>query len=115
MLVSKYEERIKKILYWSTQAKDQALHYHHNEIGYNYRMSNIVVVICRGQMTLLDAHVSQRKAIFNYYKEHLGDFPWIGFMPVYEWQQPNYWLSGIVTNDTTNYLDIILAFEDTSI
>jgi dTDP-4-amino-4,6-dideoxygalactose transaminase len=115
MLVSKYEERIKKVLYWSTQARDQALHYQHSEIGYNYRMSNIVAGIGRGQMTVLDQRVSQKKAIFDYYKNHLGDLPGIGFMPVHDWQQPNYWLSCIVTNEATNHLDIILALEDASI
>jgi dTDP-4-amino-4,6-dideoxygalactose transaminase len=115
MLVSKYEERIQKVLFWSTQARDQALHYQHSEIGYNYRMSNIVAGIGRGQMTVLDERVSQKKAIFDYYKEYLGDLPGIGFMPVHDWQQPNYWLSCIVTNDSTNYLDIIQALEDVRI
>jgi dTDP-4-amino-4,6-dideoxygalactose transaminase len=115
MLVSKYEERIQKALYWSTQARDQALHYQHSEIGYNYRMSNIVAGIGRGQMTVLDERVSQKKAIFDYYKEHLGDLPGIGFMPVHDWQQPNYWLSCIVTNEATNYLNIIQALEDVHI
>ena len=115
MLVSKYEERIKKVLFWSTQARDQALHYQHSEVGYNYRMSNIVAGIGRGQMTVLDERVSQKKAIFEYYKEHLGDLPGICFMPVHDWQQPNYWLSCIVTNEATNYLDIIQALEDVHI
>jgi dTDP-4-amino-4,6-dideoxygalactose transaminase len=115
MLVSKYEERIQKVLYWSTQARDQALHYQHSEIGYNYRMSNIVAGIGRGQMTVLDERVSQKKAIFDYYKSHLGDLPGIGFMPVHDWQQPNYWLSCIVTNEATNYLNIIQALEDAHI
>jgi dTDP-4-amino-4,6-dideoxygalactose transaminase len=115
MLVSKYEERIKKVLFWSTQARDQALHYQHSEIGYNYRMSNIVAGIGRGQLTVLDERVSQKKAIFDYYKAHLGDLPGIGFMPVHDWQQPNYWLSCIVTNEETNYLDIIQALEEVRI
>jgi dTDP-4-amino-4,6-dideoxygalactose transaminase len=115
MLLSKYEERIQKALYWSTQARDQALHYQHSEIGYNYRMSNIVAGIGRGQMTVLDERVFQKKAIFDYYKAHLGDLPGIGFMPVHDWQQPNYWLSCIVTNEATNYLDIIQALEDVRI
>jgi dTDP-4-amino-4,6-dideoxygalactose transaminase len=115
MLVSKYEERIKKVLFWSTQARDQALHYQHSEVGYNYRMSNIVAGIGRGQMTVLEERVTQKKAIFDYYKKHLGDLTGIGFMPVHDWQQPNYWLSCIVTNDATNYLDIIQALEEASI
>jgi dTDP-4-amino-4,6-dideoxygalactose transaminase len=115
MLVSKFEERIKKVLFWSTQARDQALHYQHSEVGYNYRMSNIVAGIGRGQMTVLDERVSQKKTIYDYYIEHLGDLAGITFMPVHDWQQPNYWLSCIVTNDATNYLDIIQALEEASI
>jgi dTDP-4-amino-4,6-dideoxygalactose transaminase len=115
MLVSPYEERIKKVLFWSTQARDQALHYQHSELGYNYRMSNIVAGIGRGQLTVLDERVAQKKAIFEYYKEHLGDLPGISFMPVHDWQSPNYWLSCIVTNEATNYLDIIQALEEVQI
>jgi dTDP-4-amino-4,6-dideoxygalactose transaminase len=102
-------------LFWSTQARDQALHYQHSELGYNYRMSNIVAGIGRGQLTVLDERVSQKKAIFDYYKQHLGDLPGISFMPVHDWQSPNYWLSCIVTNEHTHYLDIIQALEEASI
>ena len=115
MLVSPYEERIKKVLFWSTQARDQALHYQHSELGYNYRMSNVVAGIGRGQLTVLNERVAQKKAIFEYYKEHLGDLEGISFMPVHDWQSPNYWLSCIVTNEHTDYLDIINALEEASI
>ena len=115
MLVSPYEERTKKVLFWSTQARDQALHYQHSELGYNYRMSNIVAGIGRGQLTVLDERVSQKKAIFEFYKEQLGDLDGISFMPVNDWQSPNYWLSCIVTNEYTDYLDIINALEEASI
>jgi dTDP-4-amino-4,6-dideoxygalactose transaminase len=115
ILVSKLEERIQKVLYWSTQARDSVLHYNHSEIGYNYRMSNIVAGIGRGQLRVLDERVDQKKAIFDYYKEHLGDLPGISFMPVHSWQEPNYWLSCIITNGATDYLDIIRALEDSRI
>ena len=115
MLVSPYEERIKKVLFWSTQARYQALHYQHSELGYNYRMSNIVAGIGRGQLTVLDERVAQKKAVFEYYKEHLGDLEGISFMPVHDWQSPNYWLSCIVTNEHTDYFDIINALEEASI
>ena len=115
MLVSPYEERIKKVLFWSTQARDQALHYQHSELGYYYRMSNIVAGIGRGQLTVLNERVAQKKAIFDYYKEHLGDLEGISFMPVHDWQSPNYWLSCIVTNEHNDYLDIINALEEASI
>ena len=115
MLVSPHLERIKKVLFWSTQARDQALHYQHSELGYNYRMSNVVAGIGLGQLTILDERVSQKKSIFEFYKEHLGDLPGISFMPVNDWQSPNYWLSCIVTNSKTDYIDIINALEAVSI
>jgi dTDP-4-amino-4,6-dideoxygalactose transaminase len=115
MLLGKSKERIGKVLFWSTQSRDEALHYQHSELGYNYRMSNIVAGIGRGQLTVLDERVAQKKAIFDYYKSHLGDLPGISFMPIHEWQSPNYWLSCIVTNDKTDYLDIIQALEEARI
>lgn len=115
MLVSPYLERIKKVLFWSTQSRDLSLHYQHSELGFNYRMSNIIAGIGRGQLTVLDERVSQKKAIFEYYQRNLGTLPGISFMPVNEWQSPNYWLSCIVTNEKTNYLDIICALEEASI
>jgi dTDP-4-amino-4,6-dideoxygalactose transaminase len=115
MLLGKSKERIEKVLFWSTQARDEALHYQHSELGYNYRMSNIVAGIGRGQLTVLDERVAQKKAIFDYYKSHLDDLPGISFMPIHEWQSPNYWLSCIVTNDKTDYLDIIQALEEARI
>jgi dTDP-4-amino-4,6-dideoxygalactose transaminase len=111
MLIGKSKERIEKVLFWSTQARDKALHYEHSELGYNYRMSNIVAGIGRGQLTVLDERVSQKKAIFEYYKEHLKDLSGITFMPVHEWQSPNYWLTCIVTNEKTDHLDIIESLE----
>jgi dTDP-4-amino-4,6-dideoxygalactose transaminase len=115
MLVGKSKERIDKVLFWSTQARDEALHYQHSELGYNYRMSNIVAGIGRGQLTVLDERVAQKRAIFEYYKNHLGDLPGITFMPIHDWQSPNYWLSCIVTNEKTNHLDVIQALEDARI
>jgi dTDP-4-amino-4,6-dideoxygalactose transaminase len=115
MLVGKSKERIEKVFFWSSQARDQALHYQHSELGYNYRMSNVVAGIGRGQLTVLDERVQQKKEIFDYYKKNLGNLPGISFMPVHDWQSPNYWLSCIVTNDKTNHLNIIEALEQASI
>jgi dTDP-4-amino-4,6-dideoxygalactose transaminase len=115
MLLGKSKERIEKVLFWSTQSRDEALHYQHSELGYNYRMSNIVAGIGRGQLTVLDERVAQKKAIFEYYMSHLGDLPGISFMPIHEWQSPNYWLSCIVTNNKTDNLDIIQALEEARI
>ena len=63
------EERAKKVLFWSTQARDAARWYQHSEIGYNYRMSNVVAGIGRGQLKVLDQRVEKKRYIFEYYKK----------------------------------------------
>jgi len=95
MLVSEDEERVQKIRFWATQARDKARHYQHSEIGYNYRMSNIVAGIGRGQLKVLDKRIAKKKYIFEYYKRELSCILDIDFMPVNSWNEPNYWLSVI--------------------
>lgn len=99
MLVSDNEERIAKVRFWATQARDKARHYQHSEIGFNYRMSNIVAGIGRGQLKVLDKRVAKKKYIFEYYKRELGELEGIEFMPINEWNEPNYWLSCITLNN----------------
>ena len=70
-LISDNEELIKRSRFLATQARDNAAHYQHSEIGYNYRMSNIVAGIGRGQMEVLDKHIALRRANFEFYKKHL--------------------------------------------
>lgn len=105
MAVSNNPERIEKIRFWSTQSREQARHYQHNEIGYNYRMSNIVAGIGRGQLKVLSDRINKKRYIYDYYKRELSDIPSISFMPENEWNQPNYWLSVILLSDVnTNML-----------
>jgi dTDP-4-amino-4,6-dideoxygalactose transaminase len=111
MLVSDNEERIAKVRFWSTQARDKARHYQHSELGYNYRMSNIVAGIGRGQLKVLDERVAKKKYIFEYYKRELGDLEGIGFMPINDWNEPNYWLSCITLSGKVRPMDIMLALE----
>ncbi len=87
------DERIKKVRFWSTQSRDPARHYQHSEIGYNYRMSNIVAGIGRGQLKVLDERVAQKRAIFAKYKEALADIKDIVFMPMNDFCECNCWLS----------------------
>ncbi len=115
MLVSDNEERIAKVRFWATQARDKARHYQHSELGYNYRMSNIVAGIGRGQLKVLDERVAKKKYIFEYYKNELGGLEGIEFMPVNEWNEPNFWLSCITLHGKIKPLDIILALEDENI
>lgn len=98
MLVSEKQDKIEKVRFWSTQSRDKARHYQHSELGYNYRMSNIVAGIGRGQLKVLSDRVEKKKYIFNFYKRELADIPEISFMPENDWNKPNYWLSCIVLN-----------------
>lgn len=115
MLVSDNEEKIAKVRFWSTQAREKARHYQHEEIGYNYRMSNIVAGIGRGQLKVLDQRVAKKKYIFEFYKRELGGLEGVEFMPVNEWNEPNYWLSCITLNGDIKPLDIMVALEKENI
>ncbi len=115
MLVSNNEERIAKVRFWSTQSRDKARHYQHSELGYNYRMSNIVAGIGRGQLKVLDRRIEKKKYIFEYYKRELGSLEGISFMPINEWNEPNYWLSCITLSGKVRPIDIIEALEKENI
>ena len=93
MLVSNNKEKIEKARFWATQSRDEARHYQHSEIGYNYRMSNVVAGIGRGQLKVLDQRVAKKRYIFEYYKRELGSLEGINFMPINDWNEPNCWLS----------------------
>jgi len=96
-LVSDNEEYIKKARFLATQARDKAPHYQHSEIGYNYRMSNIVAGIGRGQMEVIEERVRQRRDNFNFYKHILAGIKGISFI---EEPSPEYfsnrWLTTIL-------------------
>ncbi len=111
MLVSDNEERIAKVKFWATQARDQARHYQHSELGYNYRMSNIVAGIGRGQLKVLDKRVAKKRYIFDYYKKELGQLEGISFMPINDWDEPNCWLSVIQLSGKIRPLDVMEALE----
>ncbi|HFR3702177.1 TPA: DegT/DnrJ/EryC1/StrS family aminotransferase [Streptococcus suis] len=87
-----------KVRKWSTQAREQASWYQHEEIGYNYRMSNVIAGVVRGQMPYLDEHIAQKKAIYERYQEGLKDLP-IKMNPFDSYNSvPNYWLSCLTIN-----------------
>lgn len=97
MLLSDDEEAIKKSLFWITQSRDPAPWYQHSELGYNYRMSNIVAGIGRGQLIHLEEHRALKENIYNRYKDGLKDLP-IQMNPYLSDSRPNYWLSCITIN-----------------
>lgn len=80
----------------SRQAREDFPHYEHYEIGYNYRMSNVLAAIGRGQLQALDERVKQKRKIFDYYRDALGDLPGIEFMPEPDWSRCNRWLTVVV-------------------
>lgn len=111
MLVSNNEERIAKVRFWATQSRDQARHYQHSELGFNYRMSNVVAGIGRGQLKVLAQRVAKKNYIFEFYKRELGNLEGIEFMPTNEWDESNYWLSSITLSGKVRPLDIFEALE----
>ncbi len=117
MLISNDEERIKKVRFWSTQARDVARHYQHSELGYNYRMSNIVAGIGRGQLKVLNDRIIKKKQIFEIYKEAFRDIEDIEMMPICDYNETNYWLSCITLKEKSKVkpLEILLALEKENI
>ena len=117
MLVSEDEERIAKVRFWATQSREKARHYEHKEIGYNYRMSNIVAGIGRGQLKVLDLRIKQKTEIYNRYKEAFEEITDIEMQPVPENTKPNHWLSAmtIKENSKVKPLDIMEALEKENI
>lgn len=115
MLISDNEEKIKKVRFWSTQSRDKARHYQHSELGYNYRMSNVLAGIGRGQLKVLEKRVAKKKYIFEFYKKELGELEGINFMPINEWNEPNYWLSCLTIKGKVKAIDIMQALEKENI
>ena len=93
MLLTDDEEAANKVRKWSTQARENAPWYQHEELGYNYRMSNVIAGVVRGQIPYLEEHIAQKKAIYKRYKEGFKDLPVIMNPYDEENSEPNYWLS----------------------
>lgn len=98
MLLTHNAEERKKALFWATQARENALWYQHEEIGYNYRMSNVVAGIGRGQLKHLEEHRALKERIYLRYKEGLKDLP-VTLNPYLEESKPNFWLSCMLVNE----------------
>ncbi|MDE6312121.1 MAG: aminotransferase class V-fold PLP-dependent enzyme [Lachnospiraceae bacterium] len=98
MLLTDKKEAADKVRKWSTQARENAPWYQHEELGYNYRMSNVIAGVVRGQMPYLEKHISEKKAIYERYQDGLKDLP-IEMNPYdSENSKPNYWLSCMIIN-----------------
>jgi len=95
-LLSNNEEYVTKARFLATQARDNAVHYQHSEIGYNYRMSNVAAGIGRGQMEVIDDRVKQRRANYEIYKAVFENVPGIAFVDEPEGYRSNRWLSTLL-------------------
>jgi dTDP-4-amino-4,6-dideoxygalactose transaminase len=114
MLVSRDEALIKKARFWATQSRDPAPHYQHSEIGYNYRLSNVLAGIGRGQLRVLEDRVNARRANCVYYERAFRDLPGIEFMPEASWNRCTRWLTCILVDPRAFGMDreaIRLALE----
>ena len=118
-LISDHEEYVKQARFLATQARDNAPHYQHSHIGYNYRMSNVCAAIGRGQMTVLQDRINQRRLNFELYTKHLNDIAGITFIQEPAGYYSNRWLSTILVDPSkTNGItreDIRLALEKENI
>lgn len=88
-------ETANKARKWSTQARENAPWYQHEEVGYNYRMSNVIAGVIRGQYLHLEEHIAQKKAVYERYKEGLKGLP-VKMNPIVDGCEPNYWLSALI-------------------
>lgn len=92
------EEAAKKVRKWSTQAREDAHWYQHEELGYNYRMSNVIAGVVRGQLPYLDEHIARKKAIYEKYNDGLKDLPLLLNPFDNENSNPNFWLSCLIVD-----------------
>lgn len=114
MLVSENKEWIEKARFYSTQAKEPFVHYEHIEYGYNYRMSNVLAAIGVAQMEVIEERVAQKREIFEWYKEFLGDNQDISLMPELENSRGNRWLTAL-TFENTNPIKVMQALEEINV
>lgn len=99
MLLTNDVEQANKVRKWSTQARENAPWYQHEELGYNYRMSNVIAGVVRGQLPYLEEHIAQKKAIYERYKKGFKGLP-IQMNPYDEKKsKPNFWLSCLIIDE----------------
>lgn len=105
MLVSDDEEAIQKARFWATQARDPAPHYQHSESGYNYRLSNVLAGIGRGQLRVLKDRVAARRRNFEVYHKTLSRLPGIEFMPEASFSESSRWLTCLTVDPSESGVD----------
>jgi dTDP-4-amino-4,6-dideoxygalactose transaminase/lipopolysaccharide/colanic/teichoic acid biosynthesis glycosyltransferase/glycosyltransferase involved in cell wall biosynthesis len=114
MLVTARKDLADRVRHLATQARDPAPYYQHSQIGYNYRMSNLLAAVGRGQLRVLDQRVAQRRANFRFYRQALGDLPGLAFMPEHPAGCSTRWLTCITLDPDASAAgpeDVRLALE----
>jgi pyridoxal phosphate-dependent aminotransferase EpsN len=99
MLISPRQDWVERARFWSQQARDPRVEYHHTELGYNYRMSNVLAGIGRGQMEVLDERIGQRRAVFARYRDALAELPGLEPMPEVAHGLHTRWLSCFLVDE----------------
>ena len=118
MIVSDDEKLIKKVKFWATQARDEAAHYEHSEVGYNYRMSNVLAGIGRGQLQVLGDRVEVKRKIFKNYVKALADLSGVQFMPEPDFGRASRWLTCLTIDPARSGINrdmVIQALEKNNI
>jgi pyridoxal phosphate-dependent aminotransferase EpsN len=118
MLVSDDPALIAQARFLASQARDPAPHYQHSVVGYNYRLSNVLAAIGRGQLGILRERIAARQRNHDHYRSELGDLPGLTFMPIADYGHPNYWLTCLTIRPEefgATREDVRLALEETNI
>ena len=116
MLLTDSKQARDKAFFWATQAREQAPWYQHQEIGYNYRMSNVVAGIGRGQLFHIEEHRDKKEKIYRRYEQGLKDLP-VKMNPYLDYTKPNFWLSCLTINKGVdkNPMDLMKFLADANI
>lgn len=118
-LLSNNKKYIQKAKFLATQAREDEIYYQHEEVGYNYRMSNISACIGRGQMLVLDERIASRRANFEFYKKAFQNLPGVSFQEEGEGLFSNRWLTAIVVDSNENHgltkLNLRIALQEDNI
>ncbi|WP_438444667.1 DegT/DnrJ/EryC1/StrS family aminotransferase [Gorillibacterium sp. sgz5001074] len=112
MLVSNDEEGLDKARFWATQARDQAVHYQHSEMGYNYRMSNVLAGIGRAQLKTLEDKVQARRRNYQIYYDELGKLPGVSFMPEASFGKSTRWLTVLMLDPSNTSISPSTVIEE---
>jgi dTDP-4-amino-4,6-dideoxygalactose transaminase len=118
MLTSSDPKLIEKARFWATQARDPAPHYQHSEVGFNYRLSNVLAAIGRGQLRVLEDRVNARRRNCAFYEQAFKDLPGVAFMPEADFNRCTRWLTCITVDPKVAGVDrekIRLALEKENI